>query len=84
MHSFPTVDLLEVMNYSDTLPGIVIGQTILALPIIVSLTATAVEGMEKKLYFTLASFGLTTTQMIQSVVLGTSSCFGCRRCCCVW
>jgi len=24
--------------------------------------------MEKKLYFTLASFGLTTTQMIQSVV----------------
>lgn len=50
-----------------TLPGIVIGQTILALPIIVSLTATAVEGMEK-LYFTLASFGLTTTQMIQSVV----------------
>ena len=51
-----------------TLPGIVIGQTILALPIIVSLSATAVEGMEKKLYLTLASFGLTTIQMIQSVV----------------
>lgn len=51
-----------------TLPGIVIGQTLLALPIIVSLTATAVEGMEKKLYLTLASFGLTTLQMIQSVV----------------
>lgn len=51
-----------------TLPGIVIGQTILALPIIVSLSATAVEGMEKKLYLTLASFGLTTFQMIQSVV----------------
>lgn len=51
-----------------TLPGIVIGQTLLALPIIVSLSATAVEGMEKKLYLTLASFGLTTIQMIQSVV----------------
>lgn len=51
-----------------TLPGIVIGQTLLALPIIISLSATAVEGMEKKLYLTLASFGLTTFQMIQSVV----------------
>jgi len=51
-----------------TLPGIVIGQTLLALPIIVSLSATAVEGMEKKLYLTLASFGLTMVQMIQSVV----------------
>jgi len=51
-----------------TLSGIVIGQTLLALPIIISLSATAVEGMEKKLYLTLASFGLTPLQMIQSVV----------------
>lgn len=51
-----------------TLQGIIIGQTFLALPIIVSLSATAVEGMEKKLYLTLASFGLTTLQMIRSVV----------------
>jgi len=51
-----------------TLTGIVIGQTLLALPIIVSLSATAVEGMDKKLYLTLSSFGLTTFQMIQSVV----------------
>ena len=51
-----------------TLPGIIIGQTILALPIIISLSATAVEGMDKKLYLTLASFGLTTRQMIQSVI----------------
>ena len=51
-----------------TLPGIVIGQTLLALPIIVSLSATAVEGMDKKLYLTLASFGLTMTQMIRSVI----------------
>lgn len=51
-----------------TLTGIVIGQTILALPIIISLTANAVEGMDKKLYLTLASFGLTTRQMIVSVI----------------
>jgi tungstate transport system permease protein len=51
-----------------TLSGIVIGQTLLALPIIISLSATAVEGMEKKLYLTLASFGLTPLQMIKSVV----------------
>ena len=51
-----------------TLEGIVIGQTILALPIIVSLTATTIEGMEKKLSLTLASFGLTLWQMIWSVV----------------
>ena len=51
-----------------TLPGIIIGQTILALPIIVSLTATTIEGMEKKLSLTLASFGLTLWQMIWSVV----------------
>ena len=51
-----------------TLEGIVIGQTILALQIIVSLTATTIEGMEKKLSLTLASFGLTLWQMIWSVV----------------
>lgn len=51
-----------------TLEGIVIGQTILALPIIISLTATTIEGMEKKLSLTLASFGLTLWQMIWSVV----------------
>lgn len=51
-----------------TLQGIIIGQTLLALPIIISLSATAVEGMDKKLHLTLASFGLTQMQMIRSVV----------------
>jgi len=51
-----------------TLQGIIIGQTLLALPIIISLSATAVEGMDKKLHLTLASFGLTQIQMIRSVV----------------
>lgn len=51
-----------------SLKGIIIGQTLLALPIIISLSATAVEGMDKKLHLTLASFGLTQMQMIRSVV----------------
>ena len=48
-------------NLLYTMEGIIIGQTLLALPIIISLTATTVEGMEKKLSLTLASFGLTMT-----------------------
>ena len=32
-----------------TLPGIAVGQAILALPIVIGLSATAVEGMDKKL-----------------------------------
>ncbi|MBE0492353.1 MAG: ABC transporter permease [Sulfurospirillum sp.] len=51
-----------------TIKGIIIGQTILALPIVISLSATAIEGMEKKLRLTLASFGLTTMQMIKTVI----------------
>lgn len=51
-----------------TMQGIVIGQTLLALPIIISLTANAIEGMDKKLYLTLASFGLTFLQTIKSVI----------------
>ncbi|MCK9256992.1 MAG: ABC transporter permease [Sulfurospirillaceae bacterium] len=51
-----------------TLKGIVVGQTLLALPIIVSLSASAVEGMDRKLYYTLNSFGLTLPQMIFNVV----------------
>lgn len=51
-----------------TLKGIIIGQTLLALPIIISLSANAVEGMDKKLHLTLLSFGLTTSQMIRSVI----------------
>jgi tungstate transport system permease protein len=47
--------------------GIVIGQTLLALPIIISLSASAVEGMDKKLKLTLMSFGLTSSQVIKNV-----------------
>lgn len=48
--------------------GIIIGQTLLALPIIISLSASTIEGMDKKLRLTLASFGLTLSQNIRSVI----------------
>ena len=59
---------LGEFNMLYSIKAIVIGQTLLALPIIIALSANAVEGMEKKLYLTLASFGLTLSQMIKSVI----------------
>lgn len=46
-----------------TLPGIAIGQTILALPIVIGLTATAVEGMDEKLRVTIISMGANRRQL---------------------
>ena len=40
-----------------TLPGIAIGQTILSLPIIIALTANAVESLDKRLHLTLLTLG---------------------------
>ncbi|PAF52084.1 ABC transporter permease [Helicobacter sp. 13S00477-4] len=51
-----------------TIPGIIIGQSVLALPIIISLSSTAVENMDKKLSLTLQSFGLSKMQMIKSTL----------------
>ena len=50
-------------NLLFTLPGIAIGQTILALPIVIGLSATAVEGMEKKLRITIMSMGANRRQL---------------------
>lgn len=47
-----------------TLPGIVIGQTILALPIVIALTATAVETMDHRLTPTLISLGAGRLQVL--------------------
>ena len=47
-----------------TLPGIAIGQTILALPIVVGLSATAVESMDKKLRTTIMSLGANRRQLL--------------------
>jgi tungstate transport system permease protein len=49
-----------------SLPGIAIGQTILALPIIIGLTATAVESMDEKLKITIMSMGANRRQLFFS------------------
>ena len=46
-----------------TLPGIAIGQTILALPIVIGLSATAVESMDQKLRIAIMSMGANRRQL---------------------
>jgi len=46
-----------------TLPGIAVGQTILALPVVVSLTAGAVEGLDRQLKLTLLTLGARGRQL---------------------
>lgn len=46
-----------------TLSGIAIGQTILALPIVIALTATAVESLDHSLRLTLTSLGASPKQI---------------------
>lgn len=47
-----------------TLPGIAIGQTILALPVVIALTATTVESVDRNLRVTLISLGAGRRQML--------------------
>lgn len=54
------------LNLLFTLPGIAIGQTILALPIVIGLSATAVESMDKKLRITIISMGANRRQLFLS------------------
>jgi tungstate transport system permease protein len=54
------------MGLLFTLPGIAIGQTILALPIVIALTATAVENMDRHLRTTLISLGANRKQLLLS------------------
>jgi tungstate transport system permease protein len=49
-----------------TVPGIAIGQTILALPIVIALTATAVESMDRQLRSTIVSLGASRRQLLIS------------------
>lgn len=51
-----------------TVPGIAIGQTILALPIVVGLSATAIEGMDQKLRITIMSMGANRRQFFASIL----------------
>ena len=54
------------MGLLFTLPGIAIGQAILALPIVIGLCATAIEGMDKKLRVALLSMGADRRQLFLS------------------
>ena len=49
-----------------TLRGIAIGQTILALPVVIALSATAVESMDRHLRTLLISLGASRTQLLMS------------------
>lgn len=51
-----------------TLPGIAIGQTILALPIVIGLSASAVESMDQKLRTTIMSLGANRRQLFLSIL----------------
>ncbi len=51
-----------------TIPAIAIGQTILALPIVVSLTATAIESLDQKLRLNLLSLGARGKQLLLTII----------------
>jgi tungstate transport system permease protein len=52
------------MGLLFTLPGIAIGQTILALPVVMALTATATEEADRNLRLTLMSLGADSRQIL--------------------
>ncbi len=54
-----------------TLPGIAVGQTILALPVVVALTATAIEGMDDQLRITVMSLGANKRQLFSTCLWET-------------
>lgn len=56
------------MGLLFTLPGIAIGQAILALPIVVGLSATAIEGLDRKLRIALLSMGADRRQLFLSTL----------------
>jgi tungstate transport system permease protein len=51
-----------------TIPGIAVGQTLLGLPIIIALTANAVEGLDKRLPMTLITLGANQRQILWATV----------------
>jgi tungstate transport system permease protein len=51
-----------------SLPGIAVGLTILALPIVIALSATAVESMDRQLRVTLISLGANRRQVFLSTL----------------
>jgi tungstate transport system permease protein len=59
---------LGEMGLLFTIPAIAIGQTILALPIVIALTATAVEAADRNLRITLMSLGANRRQIAASTL----------------
>jgi tungstate transport system permease protein len=51
-----------------TLPAIAIGQAILALPIVIALTATAIESLDRKLRLTLMTLGANRQQLLMTSI----------------
>ena len=54
------------MGLLFTLPGIAVGQTFLALPIVIALSATAIEALDANLRVTLVSLGANRRQVLLS------------------
>lgn len=51
-----------------TLKAIILGQFVLALPIMISLTASVVENMDKKHYLTIMNYRLNTINLVKAVL----------------
>ncbi|AQW86466.1 tungsten ABC transporter TupABC, permease protein [Campylobacter pinnipediorum subsp. caledonicus] len=51
-----------------TLKAIVIGQLVLALPIIISLSSSIIENMDEKHYFTIMSYRLSNPKLVMVVI----------------
>ncbi len=52
-----------------SIPGIAMGQTLLGLPIIIAMTATAVEALDKRLPMTLITLGANQRQILLATVM---------------
>ena len=52
-----------------SIPGIALGQTLLGLPIIIAMTATAVEALDKRLPQTLITLGANPRQILWATVI---------------
>ena len=59
---------LGSLNLLFTLKAVMLGQFVLALPIIISLTASVVENMEKKHYLTILNLRLAPTKLVFCVL----------------
>lgn len=59
---------LGSMGLLFSLKGIAIGQFILAIPIVISLTATAVESLEEKLTQTLMTLGAGHNDLVKGII----------------